>query len=279
VAADAEPAFRLIYVYSSGHSGSTLLDLLLSGHPQIQGLGEVAKFERFRAAGQPDGRLTVEQTAFWREVAAGVEAATGPPARRRAGGGRRSVAAISAGELRGRVEAMTAVYACAARLSGRPYVTDTSKRPRRLHMLLRARACDVRVVHLVRDGRAVVNSYVRKGQPFLPSFGRWARRSLAGLSLPRAHPEVPWLRVRYEDLAARPAETLGRVCRFLQVPVESQMLELRRHSYLGLGGNRMRRQEQPQIVLDEHWKSEFPRLYRIAFAVLGGWLNALYGYL
>ena len=35
---------KLVYITGSGHSGSTLLDLLLNGHNQITGLGEVHRF-------------------------------------------------------------------------------------------------------------------------------------------------------------------------------------------------------------------------------------------
>jgi hypothetical protein len=39
--------YTLLYILGSGHCGSTLLDLLLNGHPQILGLGEMVALKRY----------------------------------------------------------------------------------------------------------------------------------------------------------------------------------------------------------------------------------------
>jgi hypothetical protein len=56
------------------------------------------------------------------------------------------------------------------------------------------------------------------------------------------------------------------------------MVAYRGKPYLGIGGNRMRNREDERIFLDEQWKRELSQKYRIAFNVLGGWLNRFYGY-
>ena len=72
---DAKP--RLIYVGTLGHSGTTLLDLLLNAHSRIASAGELKTLQDFLA--DPSRRCTCGATPlracpFWAEVFARVEA-------------------------------------------------------------------------------------------------------------------------------------------------------------------------------------------------------------
>ena len=84
----------------------------------------------------------------------------------------------------------------------------------------------VRAVHLVRDPRDVMVSMARLGwlNGMDVSYARLWRN--ANLNLHRrlaAHPDR-YLRIRYEDVVARPAESFERVTDFLGVPFESAMV-------------------------------------------------------
>jgi len=63
---------KLIYITGSGHSGSTLLDLLLNGHTHITGLGEVHRFSiSFGHDIQPlkcSCGDSITQCQFWKRV-------------------------------------------------------------------------------------------------------------------------------------------------------------------------------------------------------------------
>jgi hypothetical protein len=85
-----------------------------------------------------------------------------------------------------------------------------------------------RFVVLVRDGRDVAVSLRR--MPFGPNNAWaaapwWARGIRAGEAAASAHPDAV-LTVRYEDLAARPADVVPRICEFLGLSYAEDMLEL-----------------------------------------------------
>lgn len=301
--------YRLIYILGAGHCGSTLLDMLLGGHSGIFAAGEVANTHRYwaLATGQvpptlPDRadrpRDWVEVTTHpfesdpWRTVVRCYENATGEsfdavaaahfgwkrPLFRHPGWGR-LLFRMRHGEIEQWVRPQRVLFDCLHTATGASLITDASKRPQRLYLLLRSGMVDLVVIHLIRDGRGIMYSFLQKYGRWGASFRRWAGPTLMAFYLHRlaAVRGMPWLDVRYEDLAQRPRDTLMRVCDFLSVPFEPAMLEFRAHEYLGIGGNRMR-EGQGGIRLDERWKRDWRGLGRLAFALAGGWLNRLCGY-
>lgn len=96
--------------------------------------------------------------------------------------------------------------------------------------------------------------------------------------LRRRFPADDWLMVRYEDLVATPSDTLQRVCTFLGVEFEPEMLAYRSRPSVAIGGNRMRYERTEHIVLDDEWRTALTRGDRLRFAVTGGVLNRLQGY-
>lgn len=84
-----------------------------------------------------------------------------------------------------------------------------------------------RFIFMVRDPRAVVASLTRSNVHQSNAFygaRRWVRDCEAGLALERSWPESV-LRVRYEDLVNDPAGALEGICRFLNLPMETGMLD------------------------------------------------------
>lgn len=300
--------YRLVYILGAGHCGSTLLDMLLSGHSKIFAAGEVTNIHRYWAiaaaqqpapvrSAQPGRRrdwLEVSshpfESAAWQRAIRCYENTMGQPfdtvAADHVGWQRPLFRQPGWGRLffRTRREDIAqwsrpqrVLFDCLHTATGAPIITDASKRPQRLYLLLRSGTLDLAVVHLIRDGRGIMYSFLRKYGRWGDSFRRWAGPTLMAFYLRRLAARVPWLDVRYEDLAQAPERTLIRICDFLSVSFEPEMLEFRSHPYLGIGGNRMR-EGQGGIRLDEQWKHDWRGPSRLAFAVAGGWLNRLCGY-
>ena len=268
----------LIYVLGAGHCGSTLLNLLLNGHSQAIGLSEMHYVQQY--AHQDEATNNPLSGSFWDELKACWQHKTDIPF------GNVLSAPPSCTELGAwdqekvdRFGQDTArLVRCAGEVAQVSFVVDTSKKWQRLYLLQQAENIDLRVLYLVRDGRAVLNSYLRKFGRFRIGFRRWLAPSLTAFWLRRRMASDHWLHLRYEDLAARPEAELKRVCRFLGIAYEPQMLSFRSHSDRGVRGNRMRARSSETIRLDERWKQELSRRHRLQFAVLGGWLNKLNGY-
>ncbi|WP_433350806.1 sulfotransferase family protein [Microtetraspora malaysiensis] len=243
---DAQP---VIFVGGLGRSGTTLLERLLGELPGAVPLGEVVHLwargvhaDESCGCGEPFSRCAfwgkVGDLAFghWRagdadrvlRLRARVDrtrrvpslALGGFPA---SGSGRR------AAELRAYVSAYSAVYVAAAEVADGRWLIDSSKHASLAYCLAAARETlpRLRVVHVVRDPRAVAASW--RSDVTRPEDGRpmtrwapgrtavhWLAQNLAFELLRRRG--VPVIRIRYEDLLRRPAETLRELTAALRVP-------------------------------------------------------------
>ena len=88
---------------------------------------------------------------------------------------------------------------------------------------------DLQVVHMLRDGRDVVQSFMRVSEAGLPYFARaWLRAVRAAQAFGARHP-AQYLEVRYEDLVREPDPVIRRVAAFLNLAFDERML--RHHEF------------------------------------------------
>jgi hypothetical protein len=288
--------YRLVYILGAGHCGSTLLDMMLGRHSRIFAGGEIGGIHRYWAIATGHETPMIERTghqtdwlevashpfasATWRAVVRCYEETTGTSfetARFRHPSWGTLLFRPDAAATARWARPQRTLFDCLHTVTGRPLITDASKRPQRLYRLWQSGVFDLMVIHLIRDGRGIMHSYLSKYGRWGPSFRRWAGPTVMSFYLRRVMSGIPWLDVRYEDLARSPERTLERICGFLAIPYEPAMLEFREYEYLGIGGNRMR-EDEGGIVLDERWKHDWRGPGRVAFSVAGGWLNRLCGY-
>ncbi len=224
-----------IYITGRGHSGSTILDLLLGNSSQIASVGELlAGLSRSDHAVCCCG-ATMPDCAFWREVRSRAEAEgitwdevcgiadLGAAALWRVWWAEKADPAIS---RRARITRALAraITACA----GKPHLVESSKTPAHGLLLLRYLP-EARLIHLVRDPRHVLRSYVGKirneealtmrryrfdgrGAPLLLVYvaASWTVVNLACDLMAHAFPGRV-VRMRFEDLCTRPAKELDRI--------------------------------------------------------------------
>lgn len=161
-------------------------------------------------------------------------------------------------------------------------ILDATKTPSRLKGLLMERPQDVdlRVIYIVRDGRAVCASRMRReGVPMAQSVATWKaehrRHRLARLTISSNRLTT----VRYEEFATHPERVLAGVCAWLGVPFEEGMLDLNgeRHS---IGGNPVRFDSSrlSDVRLDERWRHELSAEDLRTFSDHGTTLNRRLGY-
>lgn len=87
---------------------------------------------------------------------------------------------------------------------------------------------DLKLVHIVRDGRAVANSIIPLDwgpNTVIKAAPWWAEKLAYGLAVETIWPEHRITRVRYEDLVQSPEATLRQLCAFLQIDYQPQMVE------------------------------------------------------
>jgi len=90
---------------------------------------------------------------------------------------------------------------------------------------------DLRAIHMVRDGRDVVQSFMRRTNVELSAAARaWLRPVRTAQQFGVRHP-AQYREIRYEDLVRQPQVTIEAVCAFLDLPLDERSL---RHHELDL---------------------------------------------
>lgn len=266
---------KICYILGAGHCGSTLLNLLLNGHSNILGLSEI-----YQLPGDLNDIKNLTSSNFWTEVEKFLQSSR-----------EKSFKDLSV-DFPTFIEALRwpedkknewcadnkALFQSLHEISECRYLVDSSKWHHRLYLLSECYQVDLQVIHLVRDGRAIINSYYRKYSSFFTGFRRWLSPSIAAFYLKNKIGTNHWLQVHYEQLADHPEKILRTICTFLDLEYEEKMLSFRNHEYYGVGGNRMRTRDDDTIRKDESWKQELSTRNRLLFNILGGWLNKYYGY-
>jgi hypothetical protein len=312
---------RVIYLGGLGRSGSTLLERLIGELPGVCSAGEVVHMwqrgivegERC-GCGQPFGDCefwcAVGQDAFggWDAVDVARIAELRASVDRT-----RAIPVVAASALfsaarypaaRGRLDEYVAnyvrVYESIARVSGCPTIVDSSKHASLAFCLRRQPGLDLRVIHIVRDSRAVAYSWTRQvsrpdssGLTYMTTYspavaaGQWNVQNAALGVLARTG--TPTLRVRYEDLVRHPGPVLARIARFAGLAAGGGDLD-----FLSTGGggavaqlraahtasgNPMRFLTGPVAIRgDERWRSAMPAAQRRTVTALTLPLLARYGY-
>jgi Sulfotransferase domain len=192
------------------------------------------------------------------------------------------------------------VYAAVAEVSGAPVVIDSSKHASLAFALGHHPDLDMRVLHLVRDGRGVAYSWskhvtrpeVTEGDPLMPRYSTTKSATLwtaqNGLFHLLSTDRTPVLRMRYEELVADPRAGLARIREFLDLPPdpfpflrqEDGATVAQFGTTHSVAGNPMRFQTGPvALQRDNAWRTAMPAGRRRVVTALT-WPGRLrYGYL
>lgn len=297
----------VIYILGAGHSGSTLLAMLLGMHPRICTIGEV-KAPALGSAAEyrcSCGRQ-IGVCEFWRALAREVGAlgssldiaggATdirrGPtpyvrlllkPLHRSQGLERLRDAALSLSPAwsthLARFHALNGALARAAcSISGKSIFIDSSKTGLQLKYLLANPQLDVKVIRLVRDGRGVSLSYRTADGMSIPDAAFAWRRSNE-----EAETVVSSLRpgrsfdLRYETLCNELQPTLHALFGFIGVEPLPSLSQVAGRAQHVLGNNKARLNPD-QVRLDEKWRRTLTPEDLAAFDTVAGPLNRRLGY-
>lgn len=296
------------YITSANYSGSTLLTFLLNAHPAIVTIGELKG-----AAKDPDTHLCscgkpIGHCAFWSEIVERLHKqgvmfdhrdvwsqcgyripdasfANRVVSHRYRGGllelARRTFINLSPACRRhfARIDRTNEAFAEAAlATSDRQVFLDGSKDPNRLAYLKRLTNLQIKVIYMIRDGRGVMNSMMKrlKCTPEVAA-AEWVAREGEIRKLLPHFPAVDQIMIRYEDLCGEPDATMERIFSFLGVDPDAATRDFRAVSHHILG-NAMRFESTSEIKLDTKWKNTLTPDQLAVFERIGGGLNRQYGY-
>jgi hypothetical protein len=307
-----------LFICSAGHSGSTLLDLLLGSHPAAMSLGEITQLPKNVALNTPCSCGTpVRSCALWRRVLDRL--ATQPefgdwradpyalylglfeaytvvdrqhqtPLRKAArkllyagayAHWRWGVGSLSpcTAPLRRGARNKQVLFRVVAETAQKALLIDSSKHYLEAVALYRTAPASTRILLLVRDGRAVFYSGLKRGWPRREALNAWLYTYARGVPLLRKHvAAADLIEVRYEDLAQQPARELHRICESVGASFDAGMLEFRAKTHHVLNGNDMRFAAQGAVRFDEAWRRHLTAADLRYFEARAGALNRKLGY-
>lgn len=265
---------KVCFIGGAGHSGSTLLGLLLGSHLEIFHAGEAIK------------------TRFFNDSNRGIDEKTckicGP-----------SCPVWSRYDPNSKAD----LYEQLAGITGKSFIVDSTKNIGWLREKISYFGqIDIEkyLIFLKRDGRAVINSRIRKYPELNPTqlINDWVNQIQATNKI-YDHFDGKKIKIHYEDLASHPSPILKRLCAFLEIKYDHNMLNYFNYEHHPLGGNsgtqflvaraqaeikdpliKLNQRNEyyysthpMQIKLDLRWKRELSEENLLLFQELAGELN------
>jgi hypothetical protein len=303
----------VVCVMGVGHSGSTILGIALGNHPQIETVGELHKLPRSGWIQDNSRRCScgapLFQCAYWREVYAHWIARVGDNRLQEyislQNTFERSNAAwfhvvldkwTHTAKFNQYSQMTAALYQSICDVSGKDVVVDTSKSPMRNYALLSSGALEFRLIHLVRDGRAIVWS---KKRPRKTDIEGGIPHDVP--SVPVRHTTQEWLftnlkcewvvrqagakharRMLYEQFVKTPEVALQEIEPLIDKDLTevAETLANGKMMQIGhlVGGNHVRMSGQITLRPDTEWTHHLSAEDRRSFWLIAGRLARRYGY-
>lgn len=302
----------IIYIGGYGRSGSTVLDIALGNDAGVISLGEVANlFPLLASAGEavcscdeavhncplwgPVIRSLQEAGLNdWRRIARAQRVVEGWRGFLAAITGHRALWGFTGDAAETYVRYMRALFAALATTSGAPVFVDSSKSTRltlsRALALQQLCRFDVRFIHLVRDGRAVMwsgatgsNKQLASGPPDVSALRgyktalSWNATNLLTALISRRFKKRQL--VLYEDFVAFPDKTVAELSKRLQLDLAQLQHKLKSRQALRvnhlIAGNRVVREQTISLQVVHDWQEALSIFNRLMFLLLA-WPAALF---
>ena len=261
---------NLIYILSSGHSGSTLTDLILGAHSSLESVGELNKLPEYISpkSHRTDDRkictcgVHISKCEYWNSILNKLDYPS----------------AYEINNLDNFNQNNYELIKKILQVSGKSILIDSSKNPNRLKNLIESNQFDITVLHLIRDGRAVGYSGQRKQTKLQQEFGsdykkalnkmnkknefyefynavkRWNYNNLSNYYKFSNEPRVNYFSLKYENLVNNPSKELSDIFAKLGLSFEEKQLNFSEMTHHNIAGNRMRLAKNTTIALDEEYK-------------------------
>lgn len=190
-------------------------------------------------------------------------------------------------DICGHADLMTRTYHAIAARTGAGVIVDTSKIPGEAALLARLDGVTPYFVHLVRDPRAVAESWRHPKQYVYTmsasvSTAYWHGFNLAVQAITRRYPARSMF-LRFEDFIANPTGTIDQLLRFCGAdpganPIRGRQAELGENHTVTGNPDRFRRGTAIVRDTDDAWRASLQRRAKLAAMALSWPLLRRYGY-
>ena len=291
----------LICIVSAGHSGSTLLDLILGSQKEIVSVGEIINFKRaFLNKKLCTCGKILENCEYWsvviREYKKFIETDN-----------KTLFNMYAFNSIKDRIifyifnkpsflwtdneiqqYGLKNYYLLKSikKVSGKRIIFDSSKDVPKLIKLFLSGLFNIKIIYLFRDGRDNIESIKRKAKDpkreeayyngalfhtisfIVMHFAYW--RAIRRIGRQNT------LVIRYKDFAMYPKNVLNHICKFIGVDFQEETINPQSPNYFSTsmhhttGGNRLRLKYTEKITYKKKWTKELNKKEQLIFQLLGG---------
>lgn len=295
--------YSLIYIVGGGHSGSTLLDMILGTSPEVFGTGEAYFYNSYNDKIKDPKLYEVhkrvcscgrefDECPFWNVV---KEIADKKMSVDRKFSFLETIKTIwnilvpwklIQFDIRNLDDQnfMDSVHK-ALDDPKNCYLLDSSKDPRRLLQLEQTFGEErIKLIFLVRDIRGYINSYTNpnkwrvleaglRPENFIRTGFRWIAVNLSIKAYLTIH-NVDAIKIEYDQFAKYPDRILYKVQEKWGLNIPDDYLDvMRKQTYHNIHGNLVKFSNIKEIKWDKSWERELPVWKKIAIQILFGWAN------
>lgn len=293
----------IVYINSFTRSGSTLLGMLLNSQQDLIYLGEVRNFHE----ALEDNRecycgARLRKCSFWSPLIEKLDKNKSQLYTKTKNSAAhkfvkyltllnfpisilRMIGRLSAGikkEIQV-VDNILKIYNAASDITSKSIICDSSHRNTQVKLLWLMHRKNLKIIHLVRDGRGVSNSVMKRTNCSMKEAANsWKRNNIFSLLTHVGISKESILRVKYENICLHPFDEVEKICKFIGIPFSEKSLQLlfensMDHHNIG-GSSTIRRNKLSRLELDEKWRKDLDEGQKKEFEKIAGKLNRKYGY-
>lgn len=294
-------SYKHIYIVGAGHSGSTLLDIVLGSHEKALSLGEINNFDQVVKGNKvcTCGK-GVKNCNFWSKIINQYYESNGGPTDLRAqskSGVTKflhqffaflilkipfkiplSLYRIFAFKMFSEAENSVELLQIIHQYSRKKYYVESSKSPLRMLLIYLTGKTDMKIIYLTRDGRAVSGSRTkRKKAKYLPiprKAKKWVLANKYSLASFKYIDKTDYIHIQYEALCRDTENTLNKLSRFIgltnKLSADNIFSNKNDHTF---AGNPIRFNGEFKLKEDVKWRERFTSDDLKAFNNIGYTLN------
>lgn len=281
---------NVIYILSSGHSGSTLLNQILDSSDKIISVGELGHLKSFLDPSKDhrknranknylcDCGRRLNDCPLWGNVIKKINKNyLLPPKVKKTRILKQAIKILLNKKLTFKNYEDKMIYQHLVNESKKKinakndFIVDSSKSLRRLAYLNKLKNINLFVIHLVRDGRGVINSYKKEGKSFIGIFFMWfLENKIMKKYIHNKINKERYFHLSYDLFTQNPKIYIKKINEKFGLDIdESNFIEkTNKKQHHNFAGNSMRWKKLTEIKHDQKWKREMPKWKQIILTIL-----------
>ncbi len=286
-----EKSLRVLYIAGAGHSGSTLISSLIGMHERFVSGSEIC-FLLYDLAKRKNhscscgeklvacpiwghvlreweklSPVTIDQYLSYQKKYERLRFLLNPFKRKE----------FESEEFKKFTSATKILYEVIQRHTKKDWIIDASKSPSRAYILQKMGFAEIKIIHLVRDGRGLAYSMLKRGQSWFRALLFWmAVNLMTDIFLNKKI-------IPYEIFCAAPSACMKKIGDYIDEDLSALSTIMEKDQLVRFehipNGNGVRAKKEIKVKFDQAWKTNFSGVKRLIATIITAPFLWRYGYL